>query len=279
MKKRHNPDIPSAGHDLQYADVTAGQGVRTERAENKLTMAFMFNVIMLLLNSALYFNSKSMKIRPYPGIIALLIILVATGCNQKAGNSEKSGTPGKANDTMAAAEAVMNDPGIPAGNEGIPFKAKMDTKRFHQAALDGDLSTVKEGIASGLETDVTDAEHHTALMLAAYNGHTGIVDFLLKEGAQPDITDNMNRTALMYASTGPFRETVLALLQAGADPDMTDSVEHFTALMFAAAEGQTAVVKALLEHGADQGMKDIDGEGAYDFAVANGHSVTAALLK
>ena len=239
----------------------------------------MFNLIMLLLNSSLYFNSKPMKIRPFPGIIALLVILVATGCNQKADNSEKSGTPGKSNDTMAAADAVMNDPGSATGDEGIPFKAKMDPERFHQAALDGDLSTVREGIASGLETDVTDAEHHTALMLAAYNGHTGIVDFLLKEGAQPDITDNMNRTALMYASTGPFSETVLALLQAGADPDLTDSEEHFTALMFAAAEGQSAVVKTLLEHGADPGLKDIDGEGAYDFAVANGHTETAALLK
>jgi ankyrin repeat protein len=82
----------------------------------------------------------------------------------------------------------------------------------------------------------------------------------------------------MYASTGPFNETVSLLLKAGAETNLFDNEEHFTALMFAAAEGQAEVVQSLLKYGADKSLLDIDGESAYDFAMANGHTEVALLL-
>lgn len=196
----------------------------------------------------------------FPGLTLVLVILLA-GCNRNSGESQ----------SQSAGEALPD--------QNVPYKVSMDLAQFHQAALNGELATVKEGIHSGIAVDTVDAEHRTALMLSAYNGHSEIVNYLLQQGARPDLKDNMHRTALMFASTGPFNETVKALLKAGADPDIVDSGEHFTALMFAAAEGQTAVVSTLLKHGADKTMKDIDGDGAYEFALANGHKETAALLK
>lgn len=49
--------------------------------------------------------------------------------------------------------------------------------------------------------------------------------------------------------------------------------------MHAAAEGQLEVVRVLLEYGADPSLKDVDGDNAYIFALRNGHTAVAELLK
>ena len=142
---------------------------------------------------------------------------------------------------------------------------------FRQAALDGQLETLKELHKLGVGCDVIDQDGHTALMLAAFNGHSEIVLYLLDSGAQIDGRDYANRTALHYASTGPFPETVQILLDRGADPNVVDSEEHFSPLMHAAAEGNLDVVKVLIAKGADKSMKDIDGDDAATFSAQNGH--------
>ena len=114
------------------------------------------------------------------------------------------------------------------------------------------------------------------MMLAAYNGQTEVVKYLLGIGADENHRDSNNRTALMYASSGPANETVKLLLEAGAEVNVTGNIEGFTALMFAAAEGQTEVFKTLVSAGADINIKDKDGETARDFASNNCHS---AILK
>ncbi len=118
----------------------------------------------------------------------------------------------------------------------------------------------------------------TALMLAAYNGHTEIARVLLDHGARVDDRDGGGRTALMYAASGPYEETVRLLLEWKADPLAVDQEERFTALMFAAAEGHADVVQTLLRHGSDKDIVDVDGDKALDFAARNGHEEVVRLL-
>ncbi|MEP4684443.1 MAG: ankyrin repeat domain-containing protein, partial [Rhodopirellula bahusiensis] len=124
-----------------------------------------------------------------------------------------------------------------------------------------------------------DDNQRTAMQMAAFDGHTPVVEWFLSQEVEVDHRDSFGRTALMYASTADNAETVKLLLDAGAAVDLVDSEEHFSPLMFAAAEGQMEVVELLLDAGADPTKADIDGETAIDFASSNGHTEVVKRLK
>ena len=52
-----------------------------------------------------------------------------------------------------------------------------------------------------------------------------------------------------------------------------------TSLIIAAKEGSHGAYKLLLEYGADKSIKDNEGKTAYDYAVENGNTEIAELLK
>ncbi|MDF1572773.1 MAG: ankyrin repeat domain-containing protein [Bacteroidales bacterium] len=212
--------------------------------------------------------------------LALAFAAIFSGCGNEKSNQ------GTKDDTSAMQEDIVSDQqleGVDKASGVLKNTAGQATaiqpEAMMQAALNGNVNVIRDAIEKGYDVDATDAGQHTVLMMAAYNGHTEIISLLLDHGAGTDARDNQQRTALMYASTGPFNETVELLLEAGADPNLVDNDEHFTAIMFAAAEGQKEVVSTLLKYGADKTMQDEDGESAYDFAIANGHSEIAAMLK
>ena len=206
--------------------------------------------------------------------LMLGVTTILIGCDNENSKTKDSQA---AKQEAVAPDHLQKDAAPGAGV--LKQEVTINPEMVMQAALNGDAGSISKAIENGYDVNATDEEQHTALMMAAYNGHSEIVKMLLDHGAKTDIRDNQERTALMYASTGPFNESVKLLLEAGADPNLVDNDEHFTALMFAAAEGQKEVVATLLQHGADKTMVDEDGESAYDFAIANGHTEVAALLK
>lgn len=161
-----------------------------------------------------------------------------------------------------------------------PEASQLDSSNELLAAtFSGQGRLVRRALDNGANPNTTGEDGRTPLMLAAFNGHTETVRLLLARGAELDTRDPAGRTALMYASSGPNQQTVRLLLGFGANPLSVDSEEQFTALMFAASEGQIEIVEALLEQGSDSRMVDIDGDDALDFAIQNGHTEVAALLK
>jgi ankyrin repeat protein len=173
---------------------------------------------------------------------------------------------------------IPDDP--PAAQQNPPEKMEpFNQQDFLNACLEGQIRKIEATIEQGVDITVTDQDGRSGLMLASFNGHSGIVEKLIAAGAEVNKTDLMGRTSLMYASTGHYPETVKVLLSNGAETNITDNVEHFTALMFAGAEGNPEVIKLLLEYGADPGLEDIDGDTAESFARQNGHEEAAAILK
>ena len=164
-------------------------------------------------------------------------------------------------------------------SEAQDYTGPVAGELMRQWALDGNLEKVKEMINGGVNVNSPESDGQTALMLAAFNGHSDIVLFLLESGAAIDRRDLMGRTALLYASTGPFPETVKILLEKGAEPNIIDSNEHFSPLMHAAAEGNLDVVKILIEYHANPGLKDVDGDDAETFARQAGHQEVADYIK
>ena len=188
------------------------------------------------------------------GIILLLLI----GCSNENRSTDKTKQPQENSQTQTLQNSI---------------------DELFDAALNGDLDKVKMNIENGFDVNSPNEDNQSLLMLAGFNGHTELCEYLIKKGAHTEARDNDGRTALIFASTGPFPKTVELLLQNDSNPNAIDNLEHFTPLMHAAAEGQLEVVKILLEAGADPSLKDVDGDTAESFATQNGHNEVAGLLR
>ena len=116
----------------------------------------------------------------------------------------------------------------------------------------------KDGIAACRSVDVNakDEYGNTALMKAAYWGHTAIVELLLAvPGIDVNAKDQFDgTTALIKAAMGKGNIAVVELLlAAGADVNAKDD-EGQTALITAAERGNIAVVRAIERFIAGQAM-------------------------
>jgi ankyrin repeat protein len=209
-------------------------------------------------------------------VIATAAILMF-GCRTKNEPSPKQPKPAPAAPVQTvSAEKPAEQPAPPQ-----IMKTKSATQAFFDAALNGDIQTIESELADGVDVNATslNGQSQTALMLAAFNGYTKLVEMLNARGGKVNALDVTSRTALMYCCSGPFSETTQLLLDKGAEVNFIDNNEKWTALMFAAAEGQVENVKLLLEHGADYKLKDIDGDTAASFAAKNGHSQVAKMIE
>lgn len=213
------------------------------------------------------------------GIFSLAWVAAATliGCDGSTNTAPQSTNQPAATTDAAAMTAVEEAPAALA-DESAERITPITLADFRAAAAAGQIEPIRQGIAQGLQVGAADETGRTALMLAAFDGHTAIVDLLLENDAAIDAKDVSARTALMYAASGPNNATVRRLLDAGAKVNLADNQEGFTALMFAAAEGQTEICKMLLAKNADRNAKDVDGDTALSFAEQNNQPDVVRLL-
>jgi ankyrin repeat protein len=148
-----------------------------------------------------------------------------------------------------------------------------------KAANANDLATVKSCIQKGANVNAKlGGSGFTALMLAAGEGYTEMVELLLANGADANAADAVNNTVLMKAAMNGHTETVKALLAHGAQVNAKGE-RGFTALMWAAQYGFTDGIKVLLSNGAQVNVKSDLGDTALSRATDNGHTEVVRILK
>jgi ankyrin repeat protein len=140
-----------------------------------------------------------------------------------------------------------------------PKTVKKFATRLYNAAANGNEETVKQYIeklqnVGKISANVVgeNPSKRTALMVAAFNGHTAIVNLLL-DPPLPDVNakDVNGQTALMFASRAGHTAIVELLLDApGIDVDERDN-NGFTALMNAAQLSHQYILELLIDRGAN----------------------------
>ncbi len=105
----------------------------------------------------------------------------------------------------------------------------------------------------------------SALMLAALQGDSERVEWLLQQGADPNPINDDGHHALWFACVSGNLALVDRLIEAGAKVD-NRNVNGVTSAIYAASTGKLAVLKRLLAAGADPAIRTNDGYNALDSA-------------
>lgn len=154
-------------------------------------------------------------------------------------------------------------------------KDKSITK-LHKACWVGNLEKVKSHLKK-IDVNIVDNSNRTPLHLAAAQGHTHVVWFLLSNKAQMDIVDAGGKTSLLKAVEGGYKEIVSNMLEKGADLNLKDADEN-TALHIATKLGYYDIATVLLKNGANFESANKKGEYALHIATTAEHMDLVELL-
>ena len=127
---------------------------------------------------------------------------------------------------------------------------------LHWAADHGDSAIAAELLrAKANVTSRTRIGAYTPLHIAARTGSPAVVRALLAAGSDPKATTASGATALHFAAAAGNPDVVKALLARGADPNARESAWGQTPLVFAAEYGRAAAIQLLMKHGADPSIR------------------------
>jgi ankyrin repeat protein len=123
---------------------------------------------------------------------------------------------------------------------------------LHWAAEHGDHELAAVLLASGANpAAATRIGRHTPLHVAAKSGYPRVVRLLVDAKADVNVLTTTGAAPIHFAAASGSSEAVTILLDAGADPNVREPQWGQTPLMFAAAAGRTDAVNRLLARGAD----------------------------
>ncbi|CAD1475873.1 unnamed protein product [Heterotrigona itama] len=137
-------------------------------------------------------------------------------------------------------------------------------ERLLQGTLSSSTDTILDDAASLL--DQRDPVGRTALMLAASEGHTNLIELFLDKGSVLENRDKEGLTALCWACVRGRLVAVQNLIDRGADVNTNDNTGR-TPLDLAAFQGNPKLVQLLLEKGAAVEHVDLHGMRPLDRAI------------
>jgi len=91
------------------------------------------------------------------------------------------------------------------------------TQDWEDAVRRGSVDQLQRLLAGGADIDARDRHGQTALMLAAMNGDTSMVEWLIEHHAELDDTAKFGLSALMLAVLHGHVEVARSLIRAGAN--------------------------------------------------------------
>ncbi|MBT3137132.1 ankyrin repeat domain-containing protein [Alteromonas sp. ALT199] len=178
--------------------------------------------------------------------------------------------------TSAAAETTTQ-----ANTQQSATRPNMEAlkARYFDAAREGDSAMLGAFYQAGLDVNVADEKGYTALILAAYHGHTDTINFLIGEAnANPCQEDNRGNTALMGAIFKGHVSVAKQLVFADCDID-EENAQGQTALMFASLFDRQEIINTLIDKGANPAHMDKAGNSVADIALSQGNYELAKVLR
>lgn len=150
-----------------------------------------------------------------------------------------------------------------------------------EAAAAGVLERVRQAVEEDASLATAFApDGYTALGLASFFGHLGIVNLLLGRGAEVNAPSRNEMAVVPLHSAAAARHLAIAevLIENGADVNIP-SAGGSTALHRAAQNGQMPLVRLLLERGARPDVADDEGVTPRQLARKENHTEVADLLR
>ncbi|XP_036326768.1 E3 ubiquitin-protein ligase mind-bomb isoform X2 [Rhagoletis pomonella] len=148
------------------------------------------------------------------------------------------------------------------------------------AAAGGGTATAG-GVATGAPVTVPDVNGvfagHTALQAASQNGHTDVIQVLLRHNVDVEIEDKDGDRAVHHAAFGDEPAVIEILSKAGADLNARNKRRQ-TALHIAVNKGHLNVVKTLLSLGCHPSLQDSEGDTPLHDAISKEHDEMLSLL-
>ena len=126
------------------------------------------------------------------------------------------------------------------------------------AAREGDLATIQERLAAGVDVNGQDESSVAALHMAVVHGHKEAAELLIANGANVNARDDDGWTPLHRALWCGASEVAELLIENGADINAKNE-EGMTPLHWAADSGEADVVKILIAKGARMPKTMTDG--------------------
>jgi len=170
--------------------------------------------------------------------LSLSDIIITSVAFPKASKQNRENSP--LNRTSASTYNLMNTP-----NSSAIKRNSIEPPK--ECIKDPRTSPRPQG-KNSINLNATGSSGMTACMWAARNGHSEILDKLIRHGA--DIHRSINNcTALLFAIDGGHTECVRLLLEAGADP-LTLTIDDDSCLLCACSFGFDEISHLLIEAGA-----------------------------
>jgi len=137
------------------------------------------------------------------------------------------------------------------------------------AAYMGRNDAIKELISAGADANAADAQGWTAIEAAVWARHPAALELLLEQDPNVNARDSEGRTPLMHAAQYGDLVMMRDLLAKGADPNARNRFEQ-TPLMFAVALADPDAAEMLIQAGADVNARDAAGHSVLTNAVLTG---------
>jgi len=118
-----------------------------------------------------------------------------------------------------ATSPVTSAPGTSGRPVTTPTAQEVLDNRLREAAWSDDVSAAERLIGQGADSSAQDGTGQSAFLIAASEGHLGLLNLILDHGTDIEATDSWNGTGLIRAAERGHSLLVGRLLTAGSDPD------------------------------------------------------------